>query len=162
MYEKELEIRKANIGLEKKGKKPKKTNPQLDGLSMEALVDICESHHNRRFVGKVGRFCPIKPGCGGGELLREAVDNDGNVKYSAPPGTKGVRWLESEMVESLDKAGDIDLSYYNGLVDAAIDTLNTFGDFEQFVSEEPYITYPTENDLPWYGDEILDDHFIKR
>jgi hypothetical protein len=66
------------------------------------------------------------------------------------------------MIESLGKERDIDITYYNGLVDAAIDTLNKFGDFEQFVSEEPYITYPTEYDVPWFGDEVLDDMFSKR
>ena len=162
IYEKELEIRKVNIALEQKGKKPKRTTPDLAELSLEELEAICEGYHDRRFIGKVGRFCPVKPGCGGGELLREAVDNDGNVKYSAPPGTKGVRWLEAEMVETLGKEGDIDLSYYNGLVDAAIDTLNKYGDFDYFVSDAPYITHPMEEDLPWYGDEVLDDMFKKR
>lgn len=162
IYEKELDIRKANIALEKKGKKPKKTNPNLAGLSTEELEEICEGFHNRLFVGKVGRFCPIKPGCGGGELLREAVDNDGNVKYAAPSGTKDRRWLESEMVETLGKECDIDLSYFNDLVDAAVDTLSKYGDFEQFVSDDPYITFPLDDDLPWYSDEEIDDMFKKR
>lgn len=164
IYEKELEIRKGNIALEKNGKKLKKTNPELAGLSIEELEEICEGYHNRRFIGKVGRFCPIKPGCGGGVLLRESVDNDGNVKYAAPPGTKDTRWLESEMVETLGKETIVDISYYNGLVDAAIDTLNKFGDFEHFVSEDPYITHPMddEGELPWYGDEILDELFKRR
>ena len=162
IYEKELEIRRGNIALEQKGKKPKKTNPELSELSMEELEKICEEFHNRLFIGKVGRFCPIKPGCGGGELLREAVDNDGNIKYAAPGGTKGVRWLEAEMVETLGKQSDIDLKYYNDLVDAAIDTLNKFGDFEQFVSDEPYLDFPLEDDLPWYIGDELNDAFSKR
>ena len=164
IYEKELEIRKGNIALEKKGKNPKKTNPELANLSIEELEEICEGYHNRRFIGKVGRFCPIKPGCGGGILLRESVDNDGNVKYGAPPGTKDTRWLESELVETLGKETIVDISYYNGLVDAAIDTLSKFGDFEHFVSEDPYITHPLddEGELPWYNDEILDELFKRR
>lgn len=162
IYEKELEIRKANIALEQKGKKPKRTNPELSELSMEELEKICDGFHNRLFIGKVGRFCPIKPGCGGGELLREAVDDAGNVKYAAPSGTKDVRWLEAEMVETLGKEGDIDLTYYNGLVDGAIATLNKYGDFEQFVSDDPYINYPLDEDLPWYIGDELDDAFKKR
>ena len=156
IYEKELEIRKSNISLEQRGKKPKRTNPELAHLSLEELEEICEGYHNRRFVGKVGRFCPITPGHGGGILLRESVDNNGNVKYAAPPGTKDVRWLESELVETLGKETIVDISYYNGLVDAAIDTLGKFGDFEQFISDEPY------NDLPWYVGDELDDAFKKR
>jgi energy-coupling factor transporter ATP-binding protein EcfA2 len=162
IYEKELEIRRANIALEKKGKKLKKTNPELSELSMEELEKICDDFHNRLFIGKVGRFCPIKAGCGGGELLREAVDNDGNIKYSAPAGTKDIRWLESEMVETLNKESDIDMSYYNSLVDAAVDTLNKFGDFEQFVAEEPYLNFPPDDDLPWYISDDYDDAFKKR
>ena len=164
IYERELEIRRANIALEKQGKKLKRTNPNLEGMSTEELEEICNGFHNRLFVGKVGRFCPIKPGCGGGELLRETVDKDGNVKYSAPSGTKDRRWLESEMVEALGKECDIDLSYYNDLVDDAIETLSKYGDFEQFVSDEPYITHPIEDDLPWYTPEELDEYdaFSKR
>jgi len=162
IYEKELELRKANAVAKQKGKKPKKTNPELSELSMEDLEKICDEFHNRLFIGKVGRFCPIKAGCDGGELLREAVDNDGNVKYAAPSGTKDRRWLEAEMVKTLGKERDIDISYYNDLVDAAIDTLNKFGDFEQFVADEPYLTFPPDDDIPWYGDEVLDDLFKKR
>ena len=164
IYERELELRRANVALEQQGKKLKRTNPNLEGMPTEELEEICNGFHNRLFVGKVGRFCPIKPGCGGGELLREAVDKEGNVKYAAPSGTKDRRWLESEMVEELGKECDIDLTYYNDLVDAAITTLNKYGDFEQFVSDEPYITHPIEDDLPWYTPEELDEYdaFSKR
>lgn len=161
IYEKELEIRKGNVALEKKGKKPKKTNPELAVMSMEELEETCNGFHNRLFIGKVGRFCPITPGRGGGELLRESVDNDGNVKYSAATGTKGHRWLEAEMVETLNKEGIVDMSYYNNLVDEAVATISQFGDFEKFISEEPYIDFPLDDDLPWYlGDEL--DAFKKR
>lgn len=157
IYERELDIRRGNVVLEQKGEKLKKTNPNLEHLSVEELEKICDGFHNRLFVGKVGRFCPIKPGCGGGVLLREGVDKEGNVKYAAPSGTKERRWLETEMVETLGKEGDIDMSYYNDLVDDAIATLNKFGDFEQFVSDEPYLNYPLDDDLPWYISEELED-----
>lgn len=162
IYEKELELRKGNIALEAKGKKPKKTNPEFVGLSMEELDDICESFHNRLFIGRVSRFCPIKPGCGGGVLLREAVGSDGTVKYSAPSGTKDRRWLESEEVKTLGKEGDIDISYFHDLVTDAVETISKFGDFEQFVADEPYIDFPVEDDLPWYNEEELNDMFNKR
>lgn len=90
------------------------------------------------FVGRVGRFCPIKPGCGGKELLRESKDKDGNVKYGAATGTKGYFWLEAEMVRELGKEKDIDRSYYDKLVDDAVDAIAKYGDFEMFVSEDPY------------------------
>jgi hypothetical protein len=98
-----------------------------------------EGEHDYRFVGKVGSFCPIKPGCGGGELLREGKDKEGNVKYSSATGAKGYRWLESEMVKTLGKENDIDYTYYNKLVDDAADAIAMYGDFEWFISDDPYI-----------------------
>ena len=86
--------------------------------------------HNYIFVGKVGQFCPIKKGCGGGLLVRE---KDG--KYNAATGTIGYRWLESEVVKNLHKEDDIDISYYNRLVDDAVASISEYGDFEWFVSD---------------------------
>ena len=111
------------------------------------------------FIGRVGLFCPIKPGCGGGELLRESKDKDGNVKYGAAVGTKGYEWLEAETVKALGKEDDIDRSYYNRLVDDAIETISQYGDFEWFVSDDPYIPHMVKEDkLPWAlpcGNETL-------
>ena len=106
-------------------------------LYLDMNEDLPKDEHNYRFVGKVGLFCPIKPGCGGGELLREGKDRDGNVKYSSATGAKGYRWLESESVKVLGKQDDIDRSYYDKMVDAAVDTISQYGDFEWFVSDDP-------------------------
>lgn len=103
---------------------------------VEELSDLIAQGHNYRFIGRVGQFCPIKTGCNGGVLYRE---KDG--KYYAVSGTKGYRWLESEMVKELGKEKDIDRSYYNALIDDAIKALNNWGDFEWFVSEDPYDKY---------------------
>ena len=118
----------------------------------EELKDLIAKGHNYVFIGKVGSFCPIKPGCGGGELLREGKDKDGNVKYSAATGSKGYRWLESEMVKDLGKEKDIDRSYYDNLANAAIETISAQGDFEWFISDDPYIKNDTDDDVPWYED----------
>ena len=118
-----------------------------------------DGEHKLRFIGRVGSFCPIKPGCGGAELLRTAVDKDGNAKFNAVTGTKGYRWLESETVRRLGKQDDIDRSYYDNMVDKAVDTISKFGDFEWFVSDDPYISpwFNTDNPdaVPWYSDEEL-------
>lgn len=84
--------------------------------------------HNYRFIGKVGQFSPVKPGCGGGLLMRQADD-----KFASATGTKGYRWLESETVRTLHKESDIDRTYYNRLVDDAVETISKYGDFELFV-----------------------------
>ena len=107
-------------------------NPMSDECKeIERLSKIIEDGHNYIFVGKIGRFCPIKPGCNGGLLCREQ-----NGKYYAVTGTKGYRWLESEMVKTLGKEDDIDKTYYHKLVDDAIDTISEYGDFNAFVSDE--------------------------
>ena len=55
-------------------------------------------------------------------------------KYHAVTGSKGYRWMESEMVQNLGKEEDIDLKYYNTLVDKAVESIEVYGDFEAFVS----------------------------
>ena len=117
-------------------------------LYLDMNESLPEGEHNYRFIGKVGRFCPIKVGHGGGELLREGKDKEGNVKYSAATGSKGFRWLESEMVSTLEKEDSIDRSYYDKMVDAAVDSISTYGDFEWFISNDPYVMGKTVT-LPW-------------
>ena len=105
-------------------------------LYLDMNEGLPDGEHSYRFIGKVGQFCPIKPGCGGGELVREGKDDEGNVKYSSATGAKGYRWLESEMVRELDKIDDIDKSYYDKLVDDAADVISKYGDLEWFVSDD--------------------------
>lgn len=109
-------------------------------------TDILEGDDLPEFIGRVGRFCPIKKGRGGKELLRVNKDKNGNVKYDAATGTKGYFWLESEVVKTLGKEDDIDRSYYDKQVDQAIDDISQYGDFEWFVSEDPYISPPLSSD----------------
>ena len=104
-------------------------NPAFKEVSDDELRSMIDKSHNYIFVGRVGQFCPIKPGCGGGLLMREQ-----NGKYYAATGTKGYRWLESEMVRELGKEDDIDLKYYRKLVDEAVKSISQYGDFEAFVA----------------------------
>ncbi len=83
--------------------------------------------HDYHFVGRVGSFCPIKEGRGGGLLMREKEG-----KYYAVGGTKGFRWLEAELVETLEKENDIDFDYGQTLILDAIATISKFGDFYKF------------------------------
>lgn len=106
-------------------------------LYLDMNENLGEDEHNYVFIGKIGRFCPIKPGCGGGILYRE---KDG--KYYAATGSKGYRWLESEMVQQLGREEDIDQKHFIEMVDTAIATINKYGDFEWFVSDDPYVKPP--------------------
>ena len=152
------------------------TKAVSSSLYLDMNEELTEGDHDYHFVGKVGLFCPIKPGCGGGELVREGTDKDGNVKYSSATGAKDFRWLESETVQILGKEKDIDRSYYDKLVNAAVESISQYGDFERFIAEEPYkplpgIDFPPDEDPPWYTPEELeraryetqsDDTFNKR
>lgn len=127
------------------------TKSVTSALYLDMNENLGEDEHNYIFVGKVGRFCPIKPGCGGGLLCRE---KDG--KYHSATGAKGYRWLESEMVSELNKTDDIDENHFKAMVDAAVDTIKKYGDYEWFVSDDPYIPpdmIPGEYGLyPFYDD----------
>jgi hypothetical protein len=110
---------------------------QTKSVSTSMYLDMNESlgedEHNYIFVGKVGSFCPIKEGCGGGVLLRE---KDG--KYYSVGGTKGFRWLESEVIRNNHMEDLIDMSYFANMADAAVSTIEEFGFFEWLVDPAPY------------------------
>lgn len=192
-----------NIKAEKKGKKWTATAKQFQVpyvfktlFSKEPIEfkDLCETkevkaamyldmneelpdgEHDYHFIGKVGNFCPVKPGCGGGVLVKESkkFDEDGNVKYDSVTGTlkpdkTPYRWFEAEAAKALGKENDVDKSYYRKLVDDAIDAISQYGDFERFVADEPYIDLSSidhphidDEDLPFYmSTEELEEFFRK-
>lgn len=133
-FEKELEKYESDL------KKEKITQERFNDISDRLSKKISEGH-DYVFIGRVGQFCPINDGAGGGILLRE---NRG--KYSAATGSKGYRWLESEMVKNLGKEDCINKRYYKNLVDDAVKSISQYGDFEWFVSisidtsDNPYIS----------------------
>ena len=65
------------------------------------------------------------------------------------------------MVKELGKEEDIDRSYYDKLVNDAVDAISKYGDYEWFVSDDPYVPPIPEDDLPpWEVEESND--FRKR
>lgn len=108
---------------------------QYANMSDEELQSKIAEGHDYRFIGKVGSFCPVKPGKGGGLLMRE---KDG--KYYAAANTTGYRWLEAETMTSESNREYIDMTYYNKLADDAIETIAEYGDFVWFVSDDPYVS----------------------
>ena len=107
-------------------------------ISNDEILKMISNLHAYKFIGRVGLFCPVKPGCGGGIMVREQRKTDGSIAMYAVTGTKGYRWLESEEVIGTAKEADIDISYYDNLVIDAINTISQFGDYEWFVSNDPY------------------------
>ena len=122
-------------------------------MYLDMNEELQEGEHDYRFVGKVGAFCPIQKGKGGGILLRKG----GEDKYDAVAGTKNYRWLESEFVKTLKKEDYIDLEYYNTLANNAFDDISKFGDAEWFVSDAKY-----EKPKPLCNDCSADEEICKK
>ena len=102
------------------------------------LTIIENKSHNYVFVGKTGLFCPIKPGYGGGILLRESDSG-----FTSVGGAKDYRWFESERVLDAKLQDAIDLNYFRKLVDDAVDNISNYGDFYEFAEGQ---SKPIENE----------------
>lgn len=88
-------------------------------------------HEGMRFVGKTGRFVPVKEGKDGAVMWRVKDD-----KMYAVTGTKGYLWVEADLFrdrpdEFLDA---VDMSYFDRLEEEAITTINKFGSYEELVN----------------------------
>lgn len=134
-YEKRLEK------IENDYKKGKLSDTLFEPEATELAEKIAEGH-DYHFVGKVGEFCPVKTGKGGGVLVREQEG-----KYYAATGTTGYRWLESDVMFNGGNDEFIDRSFYDKLVDDAVESISKYGDFEWFVSDDPYASPPRLEDF---------------
>lgn len=120
-------------------------------ISDEELEHRISCGHNFKFVGRVGEFVPIKEGCNGGLLVRKESDD----RYSSANGAKGYRWLETDNVRFGNHESDVDMSYYEGIAQKAIDTINKFGNFNDFVEGDiPSEPLPDFMNIP---DDIQDE-----
>ena len=99
-------------------------------LYLDFNEDLPADEHNYKFVGRVGRFCPMQDGAGGGILYRVKDD-----KYYAATGSKGYRWMESLVVKEKGLEKYVDRSYYDKQVDQAVEDISKYGDFTWFVSD---------------------------
>ena len=82
-------------------------------------------YRNMRHLGRTGRFVPVLQG--GGTLYRVKED-----KYYAVTGTKGHKWVEAEIAQSMPDL-QIDMSYFEKLSDEAVQAIEEFGSFKNFV-----------------------------
>ena len=136
VYEKEFE--KA----ENKFKKGKLSDTTFEA-TCEDLLSKIEEGHDYQFIGKVGQFTPVKPGKGGGVLVRKQGE-----KYYAAANSTGYHWLESDILRNGDYNDIIDKSFYRNLTDKMVDEINKYGDFEWFVSDDPYIPAEPKTNMP--------------
>ena len=119
-------------------------------IYLDKNENLPEGEHNYIFVGRVGSFCPVEPGSGGALLVRESGVNDAGEKtYAAVTGTKGYRWLESEMVHELQMEDMVDRSYFDKMADDAADAIAKHGDFEWFVADDAGEPPWQKPDMPW-------------
>jgi energy-coupling factor transporter ATP-binding protein EcfA2 len=85
-------------------------------------------HRNMRHLGRTGRFVPVSEG--GGTLYRVKDD-----RYYAVAGTKGYKWIDAEIAQSMTDL-QIDMSYFEKLKADAIKTIEAFGSFQDFVRRD--------------------------
>ena len=112
-------------------------------IIVEELPDGRKIYHNYVFVGKTGLFLPVKAGYGGGILVRK---NDNTGKMDAVTGTKkkyptskedaAYRWIEAETFDGSDSLDIVDYQYLDDLVKNAINHIEEFGSYEEFVSAD--------------------------
>jgi hypothetical protein len=91
----------------------------------ERAAALVEGMH---FIGRTGRFVPVKPGNGGAILYRAKDD-----KTYAVTGTKGYLWLEENMARELGE-DVIDMTYFERLAAEAERAIDFYGPFTEFVS----------------------------
>ena len=108
-------------------------------IDAEAQLLHAEDGYNQAlarliFVGKTGRFTPVKEGFGGGQLYRI---KDG--KHYAAAGTRGHLWVDSNI--AMDLPGDaIDYTFYDNLVEEAVKNLEQFLDGSPFKTIEDFVS----------------------
>ena len=113
------------------------TKAVTTSLYLDMNESLPDGEHDYKFVGRVGRFCPVFPGAGGGLLVRKDK-NDPN-KFGSATGAKDHRWLEASVVKELHKEDSIDMTYFEKLTQEAIENISKYGSFESFVGDQPII-----------------------
>jgi hypothetical protein len=98
-------------------------------LDFEAVRKPMALHEDgMHFIGKTGRFVPVAEEMGGGILWRI---HEG--KKHAVTGTKGYFWLEATIADDMGPLCEVDLSFFDNILDEAKRTLAKFGDVESFL-----------------------------
>ena len=134
MYEKELDKAASKY---RKGEINDLTYDEIKAR----LEPIIDDGHSYQFIGRVGLFCPIVEGHGGGELLRKQNDKFYAVSGSKRHDGTPYRWLETELVEKIGLQEYVDITYFESLVEEAKEAIATYGDFDAFVSDDPLAPY---------------------
>lgn len=137
--------------LETERDKLAKKDPVMNSARISELDALIPEGHRYIFVGKVGLFTPVMPGVGGGILVAQR-----NGKFVAVNGSKGYRFLETEVLKDQHLEEYVDISYYRAMVDDAKNAIGKYGDVELFISGDDnplpdFMNIPNtdEEELPW-------------
>lgn len=95
----------------------------------DAAIYLVYPNGTETFIGRVGSFVCVKPEYGG-SLVRIKGD-----KRSAVTGTKDYFWAEAESVREHPER--INMDYYREQCDKAVDAINKFYPFDEFVGCNP-------------------------
>ena len=101
--------------------------PEIKSVSDAAIYISTDG--TDKFIGRIGSFVAVKEGYGG-ELVRVKGD-----KRAAVTGTKGYLWNESEIIRK--HPDRLDLDYYRNECDKAIEAINEYYPFDDFVNCVP-------------------------
>jgi len=99
---------------------------EIKQVTKGTMYLVSEMSEVRQFVGRFGAFVPV---LGGRQLLR--VDGD---KSGAVTGTKGYLWEIDEYALNPELGFEVDMSYFQELVDNAKAAVEKYGDYNQFVT----------------------------
>lgn len=104
----------------------KKTEEELNEIKdqIDILRDKIGTGHNYKFIGRVGQFTPVTSGgidIEFGDLVRKNEDENGFETYSYVSGSKGFKWMDSEIAKAT--GADVDILYYRNMVDDALDAI---------------------------------------
>jgi hypothetical protein len=109
----------------------------LDFDSVQKPMHAHRGDNAMQFIGRIGSFIPVVPESGGGVMYR-LQEKDGEMKKYAITGTKGYTWLEAEMANEMDEDIEIDMSYFDNLVQKAKKSISEFVEASEFNSFEEF------------------------
>ena len=117
-------------------------NSVTTAMYLDMNENLSKGDHNYIFVGRCGAFCPVLPGCNGGELVRE-----NKTKYDSVQNSKDCRWKEYEVIRDNHLEHEVDRGYYEKRAAEARAEIEKYIPFDLFVSDMPLP--PKKVELPW-------------
>lgn len=116
----------------------------------DAAIYLVNANGSETFIGRVGSFVCVKPEYGG-SLVRVKGES-----RSAVTGTKDFYWAEAESIR--EHPDRLNLDYYRAQCDDAVDTINKFYPFDEFVGCDPtdfmFVPYGANEEVPFMNPPI--------